>query len=99
MDLSLAEHQLNTFLNRRAAAVEEDRPGQAAANAEEDRQRARDARRTHAVRLVNARAWAAFHGGQAMHHHDLAAQAAQKRDEALALVRELEAKHNRGDAA
>ena len=99
MDLSLAEHQLNTFLDRRAALVQEDRPGQAAANEEEDRQRAREARRMHAVYLVNARAWVEYFGGQAHHHHDLAAKNAQKRDEARAVVRELEIDHRRGVAS
>lgn len=90
MDLSLAEHQLNTFLDRQAAKVSEDRPGQEAANEEAQRWRARDACYEASVRLVNAKAWAEYFGGLALASHDQAARYAEKRDEALALVRELE---------
>ncbi|MDP8951034.1 MAG: hypothetical protein M3N18_02150 [Actinomycetota bacterium] len=50
MDLSLAERQLNTFLDRAAAKSGEARAGQFAANEEEARQRDREARRRKQAR-------------------------------------------------
>ncbi len=99
MDVYAAEHQLNSFLDRAAAKSGEARAGQYAANEEADRQRAQDVRRTHAVRLENAKEWASHYGGLALAHHDLAARCAQKRDETLALLRKLEAGHEGGTAA
>ncbi len=90
MDVVRIEEDLNRLIERRARQAAEDRPGQARANDEEERWREKDARYDAAVRLVNARAWAAHYGGLALAAHDQAARYAQKRDEALDLVRALE---------
>ncbi|MDP9476747.1 MAG: hypothetical protein M3R38_13855, partial [Actinomycetota bacterium] len=55
------------------------------------RWREKDARYKARVQLVHARAWAEHYGALALASHDAAARYAQKREEALALVRELEA--------
>ncbi len=80
-----AEREIDSFINRRAKGAQ-------AANEEAARQSAVDTRRGTAARLVNARAWAEYFGGLSLAHHDAAARYAQKRDEARALVRELQAK-------
>ena len=72
--------------------------GQNHANAEAERDRARDARRTHAARLVNAKAWCAYFGGLALAAHDTAARYSELRDEYAAIAQELET-NLRGDAA
>ncbi len=90
-----AEASLDAFIERRARDAKD---GRARANEEADRWRARDARYGSAVRLVNARAWAQYFGGLALASHDAAARYAEKRDEALTLVRELET-DNKGGAA
>ncbi len=90
-----AEKELDAFVSRRA---KDSKTGRALANEEARYWEARDARRSHAARLVNLKAWAAFHGGQALRHHDAAARAAQRRDEALALVRELKTNSDGGTA-
>ena len=82
-NIERVEEDLNRLIERRAKGVNH-------ANEEARYWADRDRRRNHAAQLVNAKAWAAFHGGRALHHHDLAAQAARRRDEALALVEELE---------
>ncbi len=94
-NLEAAEASLDAFIERRARDAKD---GRARANEEADRWRARDARYGSAVRLVNARAWAEYFGGLALASHDAAARYAEKRDEALAIVRELEA-NDKGDAA
>ncbi len=67
------------------------RPERAAARrTRRPRWREKDARYESAVRLVNARAWAEYFGGLAIASHDAAARYAEKRDEALAILRELE---------
>ena len=40
--------------------------------------------------LENARGWAEYHGGRALMFHDLAARACEQRDQAIALVEQLE---------
>ena len=40
--------------------------------------------------LENVKAWAEFYAGRALMHHDLAARAAEQRDQAIALVERLE---------
>ncbi len=89
------EADLDRFIERRAR---EARDGRARANEEAERWRDRDDRYGSAVRLVNARAWVEYFGGLALASHDAAARYAEKRDEALAIVRELEA-DDKGDAA
>ncbi|MDP9478339.1 MAG: hypothetical protein M3R38_22105 [Actinomycetota bacterium] len=89
------EADLDRFIERRAR---EARDGRTRANEEAAHQRERDARYSAAARLVNARAWAEYFGGLARASHDAAARYAEKRDRALAIVRELEA-NNKGDAA
>ncbi len=84
------EADLNRFIERRAQGAKN---GRSRANEEEAFWRDKDARHSAAVRLVNARAWAAHFGGLALASHDAAARYAEKRDEALALARELEANH------
>ncbi|PLS87376.1 MAG: hypothetical protein CYG60_02230 [Actinobacteria bacterium] len=86
-----AERELDGFIRRAAEKLAEDRPGQTAANELEEHWRTADLKYEAAARLVNARAWAAYFGGLALASHDAAARYAQKRDEALALVRDLEA--------
>ncbi len=84
------EADLDRFIERRAREAKD---GRVKANEEAAHQRERDARYESAVRLVNAKAWAEYFGGLALASHDAAARYAQKRDEALALARELEANH------
>ncbi|MDP9479494.1 MAG: hypothetical protein M3R38_28135 [Actinomycetota bacterium] len=81
------EADLDRFIERRAREAKD---GRSRANEEAERWREKDARYESAVRLVNARAWAEYFGGLALASHDAAARYAQKRDEALAIVRELE---------
>ncbi len=90
--IEAAESQLNAFIERRA------KDGRSRANEEAAHQRAKDTQYSAAARLVNARAWAEYFGGLAIASHDAAARYAEKRDEALAIVRELEA-NDKGDAA
>ncbi len=87
------EADLNRFIERRAREAKD---GRSTANEEAERWREKDARYESAVRLVNARAWAEYFGGLALASHDAAARYAEKRDEALAIVRELEASHREG---
>ncbi len=87
------EADLDRFIERRAR---EARDGRSRANEEAAHQRTKDAQYSAAARLVNARAWAEYFGGLALASHDAAARYAQKRDEALAIVRELEASHREG---
>ncbi len=84
------EADLDRFIERRARDAKD---GRSRANEEAAHQRERDARYSAAARLVNAKAWAEYFGGLAIASHDAAARYAQKRDEALALVRELEVDH------
>ncbi len=88
--IEAVEASLDAFIEKRARGA---KSGRAHANEEADRWRARDAQYGSAVRLVNARAWAEYFGGLAYASHDAAARYAEKRDEALALVRDLEANH------
>ncbi|MDP8952907.1 MAG: hypothetical protein M3N18_11880 [Actinomycetota bacterium] len=85
------EADLNRLIERRAQ-------GANVANEERERERARDARRTHSAQLVNARAWCAHYNALSLAAHDQAARYAEKRDEARALVEELET-NKRGTAA
>ncbi len=89
------EADLDRFIERRARDAKD---GRSRANEEAERWRARDARYEAAVRLVNARAWAEYFGGLALASHDAAARYAEKRDRALAIVRELETEKG-GNAA
>jgi hypothetical protein len=82
------EADLDKLIERRAREAKD---GCSRANAEEAFWREKDARHLAAVRLVNAKAWAAYFGGLALASHDAAARYAQRRDEALALAKELEA--------
>ncbi len=86
------EADLDSFIERRAR---DSKDGRSRANAEEAFWREKDARHSAAVRLVNAKAWAAYFGGLALASHDAAARYAQRRDEALALAKELEAGRGR----
>jgi hypothetical protein len=85
--IEAAEASIDAFIERRARNAKD---GHSTANAEEDYWKERDRRQTRARRLENAREWASHYGGLALAHHDRAAICAQKRDEALALVRKLE---------
>ncbi len=76
---------LDALTERRAKATGAER-----ANAEAALLRASDARRTRAARLENARAWVEHYGALALAAHDTAARYAEKRDEARALVHDLE---------
>ncbi len=89
------EADLDRFIERRAREAKD---GRSRANEEADRWRDRDAQYSAAARLVNAKAWAEYFGGLALASHDAAARYAEKRDRALAIVRELEA-NEKGDAA
>ncbi len=93
--IEAAEASLDAFIEKRARGAKD---GRSRANEEAERWRARDARYESAVRLVNARAWAEYFGGLALASHDAAARYAEKRDEALVIVRELES-NDKGDAA
>ncbi len=86
--IEAAEASLNAFIEKRARGA---KSGRGRANEEAERWREKDARHGHALKLVNATAWAAYYGGLALRHHDLAAENAAKRDEYAAIVRELEA--------
>ncbi len=86
--IQAAEASIDSFIEKRARGA---KSGRDRANDEEAFWRARDERQTRARQLENAREWVAHFGGLALYHHDLAAANAEKRDEALALVRELEA--------
>ncbi len=81
-----AEASIDAFVAKRARGA---KSGREHANEEAARQREKDARYESAVRLVNAKAWAEYFGGQSAYHHDRSAHYAAKRDEALALIREL----------
>ncbi len=85
-----AEASIDSFIEKRARGA---KSGRERANDEEAYWRARDERQTRARQLENAREWASHFGGLAYAFHDAAAAAAEKRDEALALVRDLEANH------
>ncbi len=89
LDAVRIEEDLNRLIERRARQAGEDRPGQARANEEADRQRAVDARYRDSLRLLHARAWCEYFGGLSLRHHDLAAENAAKRDEYAAIVRKL----------
>ncbi|MDP9479059.1 MAG: hypothetical protein M3R38_25835, partial [Actinomycetota bacterium] len=78
------------LIERRASEAKD---GRSRANEEDEFWKARDRRQTRARKLENAREWASHYGGLAYAFHDAAASAAEKRDEALALVRDLEANH------
>ncbi len=84
------EADLDKLIEKRARGA---KSGRDRANDEADYWKARDERQTKARRLENAREWASYFGGLAYAFHDAAAAAAEKRDEALALVRDLEANH------
>ncbi len=86
------EADLDRFIERRARGSKD---GRSRANEEAERWRERDARYRASLRLVHAKAWAEYFGGLALASHDAAARYAEKRDEALALVRELEDSHRK----
>ncbi len=94
--LEAASAQIDAFIAKRARGA---KSGRERANDEEAYWKARDRRQTRARRLENAKEWASHYGGLAYAFHDAAARYAEKRDEALALVRELEAGHKGGTAA
>ncbi len=89
------EAELDNFIGRRARKAGE---GRNRADEEAERWRRADARYKAAVQLVHAKAWAQYFGGLALASHDAAARYAEKRDRALALVKELET-DNEGGAA
>ncbi len=91
-----AEASIDSFIEKRARGG---RSGRDHANEEAARQREKDARYKARVQLVHARAWAEHYGGLAHASHDAAARYAQKRDEALALVAQLESDKRGGTAA
>ncbi len=90
-----AEASIDAFVAKRARGA---LSGRDRANAEDEFWKARDRRQTKARRLENAKEWASHYGGLSYFFHDRAAICAQKRDEALALVRQLEA-GDKGGAA
>ncbi len=90
------EAELDNFIQRRARKAGE---GRNRADEEAERWREKDARYKARVQLVHARAWAEHYGALALASHDAAARYAEKRDQALAIVRELEAGHKGGTAA
>ncbi len=90
------EADLDKLIEKRARGA---KTGRERANDEAGYWKARDERQTKARQLENAREWASHFGGLALYHHDLAARCAEKRDETLAIVRELEAGHKGGTAA
>ncbi len=94
--IEAAEASIDAFIERRARGA---KTGRERANDEAGYWKARDERQTRARQLENAREWASHYGGLALYHHDLAARCAEKRDETLAIVRELEAGHKGGTAA
>nr|MDP9458478.1 hypothetical protein [Actinomycetota bacterium] len=81
--IEAAEASIDSFIEKRARGA---KSGRERANDEEAYWRARDERQTRARQLENAREWASHFGGLAYAFHDAAAAAAEKRDEALALV-------------
>ncbi len=85
-NIEAGERQIDLLIERRARGNK----GAQAANAEDAFWRARDARRNHTARLENARGWIEHFGALALVHHDLAARAAQKCDQARELARQLE---------
>ncbi len=89
------EADLDKLIEKRET---EAKSGRERANDEEAYWKARDRRQTKARRLENAKEWASHYSGLSYFFHDQAAICAQKRDEALALVRELEGRKG-GDAA
>ncbi len=93
--IEAAEASIDSFIEKRARGA---KSGRERANEEDEFWKARDRRQTRARRLENAKEWASHYGGLAYAFHDQAAICAQKRDEALALVRQLEA-NDKGDAA
>ncbi len=82
------EGDLDRLIEKRARGA---KSGRERANEETERQRRADARYKARVQLVHARAWAEHYGALALASHDAAARYAQKREEALSLVRDLEA--------
>jgi hypothetical protein len=86
--LEAASAQIDAFIAKRARGA---KSGRERANDEEAYWKARDRRQTRARRLENLKEWASHFGGLVFHHHDQAARCAERRDEALALVKELEA--------
>ncbi len=86
--LEAAEASIDSFIERRARGA---KSGRDRANDEAGYWKARDERQSRARQLENARQWAAHYGGLALASHDAAARYAQRRDEALALAKELEA--------
>lgn len=72
--------------------------GRDAANAAEALARMSRRRREHAEKLENLRGWVEHYGALSLAAHDQAARYAEKRDEALALLKELETT-NGGTAA
>jgi uncharacterized membrane protein YccC len=90
------EADLDSFIERRARKAGGARDH---ANEEAERWREKDARYKARVQLVHARAWAEHYGALALASHDAAARYARKREEALALVKELEADDKGGTAA
>ncbi len=86
--LEAAEASIDAFIERRARGA---KSGRDRANDEADYWKARDERQSRARQLENAREWASHYGGLALASHDAAARYAQRRDEALALAKELEA--------
>ncbi len=90
------ESDLDKLIERRAREAKD---GRSRANEEEAFWREKDARYRSRVRLVHAKAWAEYFGGLALASHDAAARYAEKRDEALALVAQLESDKRGGTAA
>ena len=77
------EEDLNRLIERRAQGANH-------ANLEAERERARDARRTHAVHVENLRGWVEHYGAQALMFHDAAARACEQRDWARETLHKLE---------
>ncbi|MDP9487919.1 MAG: hypothetical protein M3Q49_19370 [Actinomycetota bacterium] len=88
--IEAAEASLNAFIEKRARGA---KSGRDHANEEAERQRAADARYRSGLQLVHAKAWVGYYGALALRYHDLAAEAAAKRDEARELLTELESHH------
>ena len=78
--MDVAEQQLNSFLDRQAAKVREDRAGQEHANALEAELKRGDQRRTRQLHEENAVLWREHFIRMARNHHDLAAEYAAKAD-------------------
>ncbi len=82
------EADLDKLIEKRARGA---KSGRDRANDEADYWKARDERQSRARQLENLKEWASHYGGLALASHDAAARYAQRRDEALALAKELEA--------